>query len=47
MADSQKVVTTSRSWKAECDAADKTKEDKTAYQFSNGKKFVVPEKPRG
>jgi hypothetical protein len=39
MANPPPVRTSTRSWDAEVKAADKTKEDKTAYRFSNNRKF--------
>jgi len=41
MAD-QKVRVTTRLWSGEVRKADKSKEQKPAYEFSNGRKFVQP-----
>jgi len=41
MAD-QKVRTTERLWSSEVKRADKSKEVKPTYEFSNGRKFVQP-----
>ena len=42
MAD-EPVRTTERNWAEEVQLADSTPEDKTAYQFTNGKKFEQPD----
>lgn len=39
---SEKVSSGTRSWEQECHEADQTPEDRTAYQFSNGRSFNVP-----
>jgi hypothetical protein len=39
---SQKVTSGTRLWSQECREADQTPEDKTAYQFSNGRCFDEP-----
>lgn len=38
----QKVSSGTRSWEQECREADTTPENRTAYQFSNGKSFDEP-----
>jgi len=45
MADEQTVVTTTRTFLEEVEAADKTPEDKTVYIWSNGKKYVDKDDP--
>lgn len=44
MAD-QKVRTTQRTWGDEVRKADKTREQRPAYEFSNGKKTQLPKNP--
>lgn len=39
MPDDQTVTTSDRLWSEEVAQADTTEEDKTAYEWSNGKKF--------
>lgn len=39
MANEQPVQTSERLWSEEVEATDPSKEDKTAYQWNNGKKF--------
>lgn len=43
MADDQVVTTSERLWSEECEAIDGGKEDKTAYEFNNGRKFESAE----
>lgn len=39
MAEEQQVTTSERLWSEEVEALDTSKEDKTAYEFNNGRKF--------
>ena len=39
MAEEQVVTTSERLWSEEVETADTSKEDKTAYEFTNGRKF--------
>lgn len=45
MPDEQTVTSSDKPWSEEVQQADTTPEDKTAYTFSNGRKFVNSDTP--